>query len=93
MTSALEGGGVGSKSDKRKDLVMTRGEGVQNPEILADVICARPPRTSRQKPETPKNEVLGLIETPMSSNQRSLLSFICVDFGPAGPGLPLPCEL
>ena len=47
---------------------MTRGEGVQNPEILADVICARPPRTSRQKPETPKNEVLGLIETPMSSN-------------------------
>ena len=44
-TSAPSRGG--SKSDKRKrccvDLALTRGrEGVQNPEILEDVICACP---------------------------------------------------
>ena len=43
MTSALRGGGGNPKSDKRKggcvDLIVTRGEGVKNPENITDVIC------------------------------------------------------
>ena len=46
MTSPLGGGGGLPISDKREggcvDLVLTRGEGVQNPKNLADVICERP---------------------------------------------------